>query len=126
MRDRFLTGPGPDKGVSNPGRVGWTHMPEKSGAVATTPVCPMTGVVAAAANATNIRNSRRRMLMIPVSGSARRSEVLLVRPRHEGEIAHVEHIDIVLCARPLIVAADDTPRADIRRPGGGEHIRVLD
>src|SRR5258706_10108559 len=98
MRDRFLTGPGPDKGGSKPGRVGWTHMPEKSGAVATPPACPKTGVAMTAASATMIRNCRCCMLMIPVNGSpscipGTHSEIWLVRPRHEGEIAHVEHID---------------------------------
>src|SRR5271163_2799575 len=71
-RALLSTGPGPDTGGSNPGKYGWTHMPEKSGMAATScvaltvgpggGVCPEAGAEATATNSIDKRQSRRRMI----------------------------------------------------------------
>jgi hypothetical protein len=77
LRDLFVTGPGPDRGGSKPGRNGCAHMPEKSGMVLGWPlvagaaagaagaaVCPKAGVASAAITASTHGKPCRHRLMI--------------------------------------------------------------
>jgi hypothetical protein len=80
-RDRFVTGPGPEAGGSKPVRKGCAQMPEKSG-IAGAPApfvdCPNAAVVAAPANATNKRKSRRARMVSPswLASSGLQAEII--------------------------------------------------